>query len=359
MLKILNIQSIYKLGILFTIGMLWGTCSYSNPDSTATPSPSSPPTEVVKIIDPDNGPGTDYTSLEGFAVREKRDLVAANEIAVAVCRSSNGSPDRPAQFDHWVTDRQRYVRVVADSAHRAGPRWDDTKYRIIETSTGNSESIDIEIDNIEIDGIQMMLKGSGRSHDIIDPEEGDFFVIKNCYLRIELTSGAGDAIDLKSPALMINNIIECKVEEGRLSGIIAMASAEVVAYNNTIIGFYYGFRSKDNARIIAVNNIVRGAADGFSASDHGILSEACDYNSSNVPGDALVKAPRDSSQIPWFSGDLPDSLIFIDPANHDFRLRPDSPFWNAGIGPAIDPAVPAINMSGEIRSGDAVNLGAD
>lgn len=354
-----------KTKFIFTIlnfivsAIFWVECSYSHPDSTATPSPASPPTEVVKIIDPDNGPGTDYTSLEEFAVREKRDLVAANEIAVAVCRSSNGSPDRPAQFDHWITDRQRYVRVVADSAHRAGPRWDDTKYRIIETSAGNSESIDIEIDNIEIDGIQMLLKGSGRSHDIIDPEEGDFFVIKNCYLRIELTSGAGDAIDLKSPALMFNNIIECKVEEGRLSGIIAMGSAEVVAYNNTLIGFYYGFRSKDNARIIAVNNIVRGAADGFLASDHGIFSDACDYNSSNVPGDAPVKAPRDSSQIPWYSGDLPDSLIFIDPANHDFRLRPDSPFRNAGAGPAIDPAVPAFNMSGKIRAGEAVNLGAD
>lgn len=339
--------------------MLWGTCSYSNPDSSATLSPISPPKEVIKIIDPDNGPGTDYTSLEEFAVREKRDLVAANEIAVALCRSSNGSPDRPAQFDHWITDRQRYVRVVADSAHRAGPRWDDTKYRIIETSAGNSESIDIEIANIEIDGIQMLLKGSGRSHDIIDPEKGDFFVIKNCYLRIELTSGAGNAIDLKSPALMFNNIIECKVEEGRLSGIIAMGSAEVVAYNNTLIGFYYGFRCKDNARITAVNNIVRGAVDGFLASGKGIFHPACDYNCSNVAGDALVKAPRHNSQMPWYSGELPDSLIFIDPANHDFRLRPDSPFRNAGVGPAIDPAVPALNMSGEIRLGERVNLGAD
>jgi hypothetical protein len=149
-------------------------------------SPNSGPTEVVKIIDPDNGPGTDYTSLDDFAHNEKRDLVSANEIAVALCRSSNGSADGPAQFYDWVTDAEHYVKIVADEGHRASAKWDDSKYRIIEYTTINSECIDVEIDHIVIDGIQMYITGSGPSNDVIDPEQGKKFIIKNCFLWMDL-----------------------------------------------------------------------------------------------------------------------------------------------------------------------------
>jgi hypothetical protein len=239
--------------VLLAVFLSFFACSTSSSSSeeTVLEPPSytpSDPREVVKIIDPDNGPGTDYTSLEEFTRREKRDLVSADEIAVAVCRSSQGSPDGPAQFDGWVTDREHYVKVVADENHRAGAKWDDTKYRIIETSTLNSECIDVEIDNIVIDGIQMMLTGSGRSHDIIDPEPGDLFIIKNCHMRIFLSSGSGDAIDLKSEAYMYNNIMECSVSDsGRLTAIIAYDNAEAGQRKDLLL---------PEAAILALNRII-------------------------------------------------------------------------------------------------------
>lgn len=337
---------------------LSATSSCSGETASRARAPYIPgPKEVVKIVDPDNGPGTDYTSLEEFARREKRDLVSAGEIAVALCRSSKGSPDRPAQFDHWITDREHYVKVVADAGHRAGGKWDESKYRIIERSDLNSECIDVEIDNIVIDGIQMMLIGSGRSQDIIDPQAGDLLIVKNCYMRIALTSGSGDAIDLKSEAYLVNNIMECSVEDsGRLTAIVALKYADVKVYNNTIIGFYRGF--KNEGKIIAVNNIIRGATEGFVAHNGGVFSDSSDYNSSNIPGDALVKTPRGNATPPWYNGDIADEAIFMDAANYDYRLKPGAVFIGAGIGRASDPDVPAENMEGESRSAKSVNLGA-
>jgi hypothetical protein len=354
-----------KVWILFLfVFMLTSSPGCSEQSLSQQPSPDSSavsytpgPREVVKIIDPDNGPGTDYTSLEEFTRREKRDLVSAGEIAVAVCRSTQGSPDGPAQFDGWVTDREHYVKVVADEDHRAGAKWDDAKYRIIESSTLNSECIDVEIDNIVIDGIQMMLTGSGRSHDIIDPEPGDLFIIKNCFMRISLSTGSGDAVDLKSEAYMYNNIMECSVSDsGRLTAIIAYEGAGVKVYNNTITGFHRAF--KNEGKITAVNNLIRGAEEGFETSDDGFFTSESDYNSSNILGDALVKAPRSNIESPWYNGGLSDDAIFMDAAAHDYRLKPNTVLLNAGIGPASDPNVPAETIEGTPRSGQTTSIGA-
>lgn len=181
-----------------------------------SPPPENGPVEVVRIIDPDNGPGTDYISLQDFADAEKRNLVSANEIAVALCRSSNGTPDGPAQFFDWVTDTARYVKIIADIDHRATARWDDNKYRIIEHTTLNSECIDIEIDNIVIDGIQMRLTGSGGNNDVLDPDAGDRFIIRNCYIWLDLSSGSGSGIDPKSAVEIYNCIFrESQGDRGR------------------------------------------------------------------------------------------------------------------------------------------------
>ncbi|MCB0295673.1 MAG: hypothetical protein KDG51_10645, partial [Calditrichaeota bacterium] len=200
------------------------------------------PLEVVRIIDPDNGPGTDYTSLQDFADTEKRNLVSANEIAVALCRSSNGTPDGPAQFYDWVTDTACYVKIIADTDHRASARWDDNKYRIIEHTTLNSECIDIEIDNIVIDGIQMRLTGSGGNNDVLDPDAGDKFIIRNCYVWLDLSSGSGSGIDPKSAVEIYNCIF--RESQGIGVAVRAKPGAEVCAYNNTFVGWERAFETE-------------------------------------------------------------------------------------------------------------------
>lgn len=313
------------------------------------------PTVVVKIIDPDNGPGTDYTSLDDFAQNEKRDLVSANEIAVALCRSSNGSPDGPAQFYDWVTDPQRYVVVMADEGHRATARWDETRYRVIEYTTVNSECIDVEIDYMVIDGLQMRIWGSGNSNDVIDPEPGAYLVVKNCFMWMDLTSDTGYGIDLKSDAAIFN----CIIKGTGSKGVLVKYGGEVEVFNNTFIGWKNAILS-DGSMIRAVNNISREASEEpYRTSNGGIFTADSDYNSSDQPGRALVQAPRNANQSPWYSGATPANAIFVNPPGNDYHLKPGSIFTHAGVGPAANPGVPELDIDQEPRSGPTTDLGAD
>ncbi len=313
------------------------------------------PTVVIKIIDPDNGPGTDYTSLDDFAQNEKRDIVSANEIAVALCRSSNGSPDGPAQFYDWVTDPEHYVVVMADEGHRATARWDETRYRVIEYTTVNSECIDVEIDYMVIDGLQMRIWGSGNSNDVIDPEEGGYLVVKNCFMWMDLTSDTGYGIDLKSDA----DIFNCIIKGTGSKGVLVKYGGEVNVFNNTFIGWKNAILS-DGSVIRAVNNISREASEEpYLASDGGIFTTDSDYNSSDQPGHALVQAPRNSNQSPWYSGATPVEAIFVNAPNNDYHLKAGIIFTHAGAGPAANAGVPELDIDQEPRSGPTTDLGAD
>ncbi|MEM4724082.1 MAG: hypothetical protein QXP01_03640 [Candidatus Hadarchaeum sp.] len=79
------------------------------------------PTEVVKIVDPDNYPGTDYTSLAAFEAGEQRDLVSANEIAVAKCRSTGGSADTTSvTINGWTANNDCYIKIWCDPSDTGG-----------------------------------------------------------------------------------------------------------------------------------------------------------------------------------------------------------------------------------------------
>ncbi len=321
------------------------------------------PTIVTKIIDPDNGPGTDYTSLEEYDRREKRDLVAANEIAVAICRSSKGSPDKPAQFDGWVTDSLHYVKVMAAEGHRASAVWDDSKYRIIEHTKVNSECIDVEVDYMEIDGIQMLLTGTGRNNDVIDPSPcAGKLIVKNCFLWLDIDTTSGTGLDPACDVEIYNNIFK-SLGGGQTAISLKIRDYSKApfanVYNNTFIGWNRVIRAEYPCR--AVNNLAVSTRTNevFITKDDGKFMPDSDYNSSNIPGKALVNPPRDATSFPWNNSDLSLDQIFVNPAKNDFRLRADSPFSGLGIGPTLDPRVPQNGISGNKRAGKATDLGAD
>ena len=70
-------------------------------------------TEVVKIVDPDNGAGADYTSLSAWEAGEEKDLQQADEIAVAKCRCTSGSADTDYVVidGSWNTDADHYIKI--------------------------------------------------------------------------------------------------------------------------------------------------------------------------------------------------------------------------------------------------------
>ncbi len=354
-----EISAICRIGF----GLLFATVVFAQPPRPGSSIPTesnSSPTEVIRIIDPDMGPGADYPSLQEFATRERRDLVAANEIAVAICRSSNGTPDSPAQFKGWVTDSLHYIKVVADSAHRATARWDDTKYRIIEYSTINSECIDVEVDYFFIDGIQMRLTGTGPANDVIDPEPIAHMTVQNCFLWLDLDSlGSGTGMDPANDVKLYNNIIKGSGKGNGVSLRYVSKRAYLEAYNNTFIGWERAIKNQGICR--AVNNLVRNSHSDqvFWALDGGIYTDDSDYNSSDRPGTALVRPPRDKNQHPWYNGDVPDEQIFFNAGANDFHLRGTAILRNAGVGPDADSDVPRFDIDIDLRNGPTTDLGAD
>ncbi|HML83059.1 MAG TPA: hypothetical protein PKE37_14980 [Thiomonas arsenitoxydans] len=74
------------------------------------------PTEVISTV---RASGGDYTTLSAWEAGEQRNLVTADEIAVAVCYHDwpTGLVDE-LDINGWTTDATRYVRVTVAEGHR-------------------------------------------------------------------------------------------------------------------------------------------------------------------------------------------------------------------------------------------------
>lgn len=116
---------------------------------------------VTKIVDPDNGGGTDYTSLDAWedalGGTTSGDLPSDDQIALAQCRNSSGSADSaPVFIDGWTTDSTRYIKIEAYTGYRHAGVWDSSKY-YIESTGGSIDTIETHEDYIRIDGIQITI----------------------------------------------------------------------------------------------------------------------------------------------------------------------------------------------------------
>lgn len=116
------------------------------------------PAEVVHIIDPDGGPGTDYPSLAAWNLDQARDLVAADEIAVAECRSTGGTADtEDFEIDDalgWVTDATRGIIIRNHESEFPSRVWSNSKYRMVVDSTTTPYCIRVLVPFVEIHNLQ-------------------------------------------------------------------------------------------------------------------------------------------------------------------------------------------------------------
>ena len=121
-------------------------------------------TTVTKIIDPDNGSGTDYTSLSAWEAGEQGDLTGArDEIAVAKCRCTGGTADTTAvTIDGWTTSSTQYIKIWTDPAesYRHNGTWQaGNKYRLLTASLYNGVITSAE-GYVVLEGLQLNNSGS-------------------------------------------------------------------------------------------------------------------------------------------------------------------------------------------------------
>ena len=113
-------------------------------------------TEVIKIVDPDNGSGTNYTSLSAWEAGEQGDLTGArDEIAVAKCRCTGGTADSAVTIDGFTTSTTQYIQIWTDpsESYRHDGKWKADAYRL--QATGDDSVIVIGDNNVRLIGLQL------------------------------------------------------------------------------------------------------------------------------------------------------------------------------------------------------------
>ena len=217
----------------------------------------------TKIVDPDNGPGTDYTSLSAWEAGEQKDLVTADEIAVAECRCSSSSADTVAcEMGGWTTDSTRYVKIWTTPAggYRHAGKWGSTKYRLVGATT---RLFLYSCNYIEVIGLQFDLTAPSSSWLLIVSAANA--TIDKCIFRYTGVGAGyhGQAItpyQLNTDLKVTNCLIYGFSWGFRNHTTICPNYKYIYIYNCTIINCDYGIRIEEakRQRAIIKNTIISG-----------------------------------------------------------------------------------------------------
>ena len=118
--------------------------------------------EYGHVIDPDEGAGSDYASLNIWESNEQADITISglNKIAIATCRSTGGTNDTTATtINGWTTGDGNYIKVWTDpdEAYRHPGYWiAGNYYRLV---VSNSSAINVQETDWHFEGLQIMVSG--------------------------------------------------------------------------------------------------------------------------------------------------------------------------------------------------------
>lgn len=315
-------------------------------------------TENVKIVDPDNGAGTDYTSLSAWEAGEEKDLQQADEIAIAKCRCTGGSADTDAVVidGSWNTDADRYIKIWTDPSenYRHDGKWNDSKYRLEVAG----DVITIREGNVRIEGLQVKVEdpnAEARAFFYYYTPAGEQrlsyciakYVDPNNYgssCKAVRFYGANETPDPDITFKVWNNIFYDFPSYTFYIQDYKTTNTTVYLYNNTVHNGYVGYYPRpDGCTCIAKNNIAQDCSYGF----YGSFDDASDYNVSDQND-----APGANSKN--------CTVSFVDEANDDFHLASgDTCAKDSGIDLSSDPNLAfSDDIDGETRSG-TWDIGAD
>jgi hypothetical protein len=312
-------------------------------------------TEVIKIVDPDGGTGYDYLSLNTWEAGEQKDLVTADQIAVAKCRATGGTADTTAvTINGWTTDATRYIKIWTDptESYRHNGKWNTGKYRL-DMTTADTQPLMINVGHVKIDGLQM--RSNNRSQiDWTQVPSGvsSTLWVSNSIMRPNPANEYGAGITIYSAnanyAYIWNNIIYDNTGtsgKGILSNSLSV-NLTMYAYNNTIQNCTLGL-SREAGTFIAKNNIVKGS--GNTNAYVGTFTTS-DYNATDGTDTGDGGAHSRISQ----------TFTFADEANDDFHLASnDAGARNYGTDLSGDTYLPfSDDIDGQTRSAPW-DIGAD
>lgn len=292
-------------------------------------------TEVIKIVDPDNGSGTNYTSLSAWEAGEQGDLTGArDEIAVAKCRCTGGTADTTCVYiSGWTTDSTRYIKIWTDpsESYRHSGKWETgNKYRIISSGyfgticNQNSARLDLVIDGLQIENTHNEESGVAACGVFSYREYIFNLTVSHCVIRCGATTPAHSACGIwvhdcptsgSSTVKIYNNICYGFTGSEDSCGILISCGGGTapvyVVYNNTFCGNKYNFCLNPNwgspPTFYVKNNIGQspGTSDYYRNSSDGTW-----YTSKNISSDTSS----------WDASYQSKTVSFVDASGRDYHL---------------------------------------
>lgn len=273
-------------------------------------------TPVTKIVDPDNGGGTDYTSWDAWedalGGTTSGDLPTDDEIAIAQCRASSGTADTAAvSISGWTTDATRYIQVEAISGEEAdADGWDAAKYRL---SVANADGLVIGEDYVRI--VDLQIETSGLNASNLEPiliqgqNASNLIYIDSCRIK-----GAADGtydqggirVDAANAIIKIWNTIVCNFDPNTSDVGIRLNCTTADIYNCVVHGALYGMW-RQTGTVTVKNSAV------FKHTDDFVGTITVDYCASD-DNDGTNNVAESGGGAEW-----PDD--FVDAANGDFTLK--------------------------------------
>jgi len=297
--------------------------------------------EVVHTIG--TGGGRDYSSISAWESDQDRDLVAADEIAVAECYNDGLMTDTITLYN-WTTDAAHYIKIYAPQSERHNGT-KDTGFTLTVSSAQNI--IRIKQKHVRIEGIAFKAYNDGTTMKCIyiESQSSADIRISHCLFYSEV---AGPAYNSKGIHLYYGNGF--KIWNNFFfnlgKAIHSEAATDVNAENNTAFDCYMCYQLASNSlNNVFINNI------GFTHSSTSFyqrtwFAAGSDYNIDNtststyqapgtnslhnkVPADNLVDVTRGTADLHIKAnvvdvidaGTASVNIVFTDDIDGDSRLQ--------------------------------------
>lgn len=296
-------------------------------------------TNIYCTVDTNPLGGADYTSLydalwgeagESPKCVTSRDLVTNDEFLIITVAASTGLAEiGHVPFPTYISGLLTYPSFVTDDTHRVavfpaagqwpGPVWDESKYRIVGQVGGSFAH------RIDIYGLQIQFQDSAGA---IWPSR--YGIVAGCIVRgldKGFISGSRGINIVTYHVRAYNNLVY-----GFDRGIfVDYEYGDISLINNTAVRNNRGIWIQQNYSILQViNNVAAGnnidwILYGSNWPTGGLAySNACsDGTSASISGQSVGTA----ESIPG----VKFNTIFSDPARKDFRLKPTSSLFGAGV----------------------------
>ena len=287
-------------------------------------------TEVIKIVDPDNASGTNYTSLSAWEAGEQGDLTGArDEIAVAKCRCTGGTADDGSvEIAGWTTDSTRYIKIWTDpsESYRHSGKYSSTKYRLGTKVSYDPYHISITEDFVRIDGLQFYRRTDGGQYSCVhvgsDRTQSTDIRI-SCCIFVQAETNASyfvNAIDYTSSdhirVFISNNVfIDFNDSSGKAiragNYYIGSDGTPWCIFNNTFNNCCIAITSVHDNAVLALNNIFYSCGTPCS----GVFASGTGYNSTDDSSIGYTVTGGATADR------VSQTFSFVDASGDDFHLQ--------------------------------------